>query len=367
MKIAHLTSVHPRNDTRIFLKQCRSLAANGYDVALIVADGKGDELRDSVRIIDAGTSNGRLDRAFRATRRVLHRAIEVDAGLYHLHDPELLPIGLALKRRGKRVIFDSHEDIPQDILTKAYIPQGLRPLISRSAATVERMICGRLDGVIAATPFIRDNYRAMGIRCIDINNFPMLGELETEAVWDGKQSEVCYIGGMMAIRGIVEMVNAFAFVKSAVRLNLAGKLDGTDVEYAAKRSDGWHRVNALGQIDRQAVKGVLARSMAGLVTFKPGPNHLESQPNKMFEYMSAGVPVICSDFPLWQQIIEGNQCGFLVDPTNPASIASAIDRLVDNPQMARKMGDNGSRAVKERYNWGIEEQKLLGFYAGFTD
>ncbi|GAB1715526.1 MAG: glycosyltransferase WbpH [Nitrobacter sp.] len=366
MKIAHLTSVHPRHDTRIFLKQCRSLAANGYDVTLIVADGKGDELRDNVRIIDAGVSSGRLDRALRASRRVLQRAIEADAALYHLHDPELLPIGIVLKRRGKRVIFDSHEDIPRDILTKPYIPTGLRPLVSRSVATVERMICRRLDGVIAATPFIRDNYRAMGIRCIDINNFPMLGELETEAGWNNKKNEVCYIGGMALNRGILEIIRAMEFLQSQTKLNLAGQLINTAVGSLSLREIGWSKVNALGFLNRDGVRRVLERSVAGLVTLHPVDTFLDSLPIKMFEYMSAGIPVIASNFPLWREIVEGHECGILVNPLDPLSIAAAIDRLVDNPDMARKMGENGRGAVKKSYNWHIEEEKLLGFYATIT-
>ena len=84
----------------------------------------------------------------------------------------------------------------------------------------------------------------------------------------------------------------------------------------------------------------------------------------MFEYMSAGVPVIASHFPLWREIIEGNDCGLCVDPLDPAAIAKAIDYLVTHPQEAERMGRNGQRAVAERYNWKIEEAKLLQLYAG---
>ncbi|MEJ7806104.1 MAG: glycosyltransferase family 1 protein, partial [Telluria sp.] len=77
-RIAHLTSAHPRNDTRIFIKQCRTLAASGYDVMLVVADGKGPELRDGVRIVDAGYLDGRLNRMFTTTARVLAQAIALD-------------------------------------------------------------------------------------------------------------------------------------------------------------------------------------------------------------------------------------------------------------------------------------------------
>jgi glycosyltransferase involved in cell wall biosynthesis len=121
-------------------------------------------------------------------------------------------------------------------------------------------------------------------------------------------------------------------------------------------------VEALGFLDREGVRDVLHRAVAGLVTFLPLPNHIDAQPNKMFEYMSAGVPVIASHFPLWREIVEGNRCGICVDPLQPAAIAEAIDFLIANPLEAERMGRSGQKAVQERYNWAIEEQKLLAFY-----
>jgi len=100
-KIAHLTSVHPRFDTRIFLKECTSLANNGYSVSLVVADGKGDETKNNVSIYDVGASKGRMDRIRNAPDRVLAKALALDADIYHLHDPELIPIGVKLKKRAR--------------------------------------------------------------------------------------------------------------------------------------------------------------------------------------------------------------------------------------------------------------------------
>lgn len=363
MRIAHLTSVHPRHDTRIFLKMCRSLAAAaGHEVFLIVADGQGDETREGVRIVDVGRSSGRLGRMIGATRRGLAKAIAVDADIYHLHDPELMPVGLALKRRGKTVIYDAHEDLPQQILSKPYLHPWLTRAVSFAVAVVERFACRRFDAVIGATPVICQKLAGSGIAARNINNFPMLGELESEIAWSEKGREVCYVGGIASIRGVREVVTALGATTSTARLNLVGDFSEPGVKTQVAAMSGWGRVNELGFLSRIQVREVLARSVAGIVTFLPVPNHVAAQPNKMFEYMSAGLPVIASNFPLWREIIEGSDCGICVDPLDPGAIAAAIDRLVEDPALAQRMGANGRRAVQERYNWAAEERKLLDLY-----
>lgn len=367
MKVAHLTSVHPRYDTRIFLKECSSLARFGYETHLVVADDKGDEKVNGVSIHDVGASQSRLDRMRYAPGRVLEKALSIDASIYHLHDPELIPIGLKLKKTGKTVIFDAHEDVPKQLLGKPYLNHPARWVLSKSFAAYEGRACKRLDAVIAATPSIFAKYERMGVKSIDINNFPLLGELAVgEVDWRLKEKHVCYVGGIARIRGIVEVVQAMTQVRSQARLQLVGEFSEHVVEQHVQKERGWQQVDALGFVGRQHVAQVLQRSMAGLVTFLPAPNHVDAQPNKMFEYMSAGVPVIASDFPLWREIIEGNQCGLCVDPRDPPAIAQAIDYLVTHPAEAEQMGRNGQKAVEQKYNWTVEERKLLTFYNGLV-
>ncbi|HDS0961781.1 hypothetical protein PshuTeo2_43400 [Pseudomonas hunanensis] len=362
-KIAHLSSVHSRYDVRIFQKQCRTLAKEGHEVYFIVADGKGDEFKDGVSFIDVGKLSGRINRIFKTAKALQRRAVELNAELYHLHDPELIPVGLKLKARGHAVVFDAHEDVPKQILGKPYLKKYVRGIVSKVFALFEAWACRKLDAVVAATPYIRDKFRALGVRTVDINNYPIVDELATGGFnWSDKRDQVVYIGGLEEIRGIRQIVQGIELATVDARLAIGGVFTDSNFERSVKSERGWSKVDFLGWLDRQGVKSLLDNSMVGLVTLHPAPNYLDALPVKMFEYMAVGLPVIASDFPLWRDIIDSSKCGVCVNPLDPQQIARSIDYLVSNPMEAEEMGRNGQRAVFEKYNWGVEAKKLSQFY-----
>lgn len=121
-------------------------------------------------------------------------------------------------------------------------------------------------------------------------------------------------------------------------------------------------IQYLGVISRKEVNDLYGKSVLGLLLYQPAKNHFESQPIKMFEYMAAGIPIVCSAFPLWRRLVEENNCGVCADCTNPNAVRRAIERLLDAPQTSQNMGFNGRKAVLEKYNWASEEQKLVDLY-----
>jgi len=361
--VTHLTSAHPRYDTRIFLKECGSLAKK-YKVNLIVADGLGDEEKEGVTIYDVGLPQGRLNRIFKTTHKVFLKAVELNSDSYHLHDPELIPVGLKLKKLGKKVIFDAHEDLPKQVMAKHYLNTLSKKLLSTIIAKLEIWALKKFDAVVGATPIIRNKFLVYNIKAVDINNFPILDELiEIEPFFN--RPTICYIGLLYETRGIREIIQAVEDLE--VKLIIAGKFFDSIYEEEIRSLKGWEKVDFRGFANREEVKGILQESIAGLVTLHPTPSYIEAYPVKMFEYMSAGIGVIGSNFPLYREFIEESGCGVCVNPLDSESITQAIAEIIKNPEKTKEMGMKGKHMIKAKYNWSIEEQKLFDLYQGLID
>ena len=101
------------------------------------------------------------------------------------------------------------------------------------------------------------------------------------------------------------------------------------------------------------------KSRVGLCVLRKTPNHVNALAIKLFEYMAAGIPIVCSNFPLWVEIVEKNGCGLCVEPNNTSEIRDAMIYLLKHPEKAKVMGDNGKRIVRDKYNWDIEKQVYI--------
>lgn len=361
-KIAHLSSVHPRSDVRIYHKMCVSLASSNHEVVLVVADGLGSGLENSIKFLDVGRRSNRISRIAFATKDVFFVALRLKADLYHIHDPELLPAGLLLKKLGHCVVFDSHEDVPKQVNNKHYLAKPVAKAISLVYSIVEKWICKRLSGVVSATPTIEQKFTTINSNSVNVNNFPILTELLTKNLGGERNQEICYVGVISKERGVFELIDTLNMIDGDVKLNLAGGFIDENTRLQVKQKIDNLKVNYLGYLDRKGVRKILNRSLAGVVALHPTTNYIEALPVKLFEYMAAGIPVVASDFPIIKKIIDDHKCGLLVDPLSPQSIAAALNFLIANPEKSTVMGRNGRQAVEKYYNWNSEYIKLHDFY-----
>jgi len=364
LRIAHLTSVHPRYDTRIFWKECKSLSRAGYDVFLVVADGKGDEINDGIKIYDVGKPSSRIKRMIKTAKAVFKKGVELDAEIYHLHDPELLPHGLKLKKKGKKVIFDSHEFYGLLMQEKQYIPAIFRKIISNVYMYYEAYVCRRIDAVIqVCTVNGNDYFESRCKKSVFITNVPVLSGMNPSyKVPFSDRKKVIYIGGLTCARGITFLIQASS--STDVRIVLAGNWE-TELYYEqVKRMQEFKNVEYIGYLDNNEKNMVLDDCLAGISTLLNIGEYsqMDTLTTKIYEYMAMGLPIVFSDFVYPRSLNKKFKFGIGVDPGNPKEIACAIDYLKNNPAEAKQMGERGRELTLKVYNWEVEEKKLIELY-----
>lgn len=355
--ICHVTSVHPWNDGRIFRKECTSLAKQ-YEVYLI-APNVDDNTVNNVHIKGVVLSLSRLSRLFQL-RRVLKKMKEINADIYHFHDPELISLGLKMKKRCKIIIYDSHEDTPLDISMKPYLPKWFRTVLSKFYAVYERMILKKYDALVTVTPTIVERLKSINKNITQITNYPLYQDLSAGRSFE---KNICFAGGVSASWMHGNIIDSLS--DTNVNYLMAGPASDNYIKELSQKSN-WGKVNYYGIIDHSKVIELYHHSLAGMALYDYN-GYLGTEGSlgntKLFEIMQAGVPVIATDFRLWRNIVKKYDCGICVNPRNVDEIRNAIKYLEENPEQVKKMGDNGILAFKEEFNWNTQEALLFDFYS----
>ena len=362
MKICHVTSVHSAKDDRIFYRECLSLAHAGYTV-LEIAPNVSNEVYRGVSIYGVQVPQNKWKRAFFSKKAVYNKCIEVNADIYHFHDPELIPVGVKLKRNyGKVIVFDSHEDVPAQILTKKWLPSFLRKPVSKLYVFYEKQMLRCYDALVSVTPIIVDRLKKININTFQITNYPFI-DIDNNSM-QKRDNSICFAGTISPQRLHHNILKALESLPN-VKYRLAGFLsDGYLMEL--QKSAAWKQVEYVGEIPFTEVNAFISKSSVGIVLNDYYPNVGYKQGTlgiiKFFEFMQMGIPVICTDFILWKEIIDEWKCGICVNPHDIEAIRDAIKYLIENKDIAKQMGGNGRRAVMEKYNWTTQEKILLEMY-----
>lgn len=284
----------------------------------------------------------------------------------------LLP--LAFFFPGKK-IYDAFEMYPLHLMQ--YAPT-LEPWVRPAWNLAEGMVVRRMDGVTTIDSkggWLEKFYRRWNRIVQVIWNVPNKAK-EPEMAGDEAQPElypgrrvIAYTGGLAKEQGLRVALQAAALVKEkypdALFLFIGEMKDDPD--------EVQEMINSLGIAANVAFPGfipykqmvpILRQAQAALAIIQPGGLYeyiAKGNSRKFFTYMEAGIPIIAPNFAEVSALIREENCGIIVDPTNPEEVAAAVADLLDNPKEARAMGFRGRQAYLRKYNWSVEEQKFLDF------
>lgn len=351
-----LTSVHPARDIRIYEKEAKTLAEAGYQVVLVNQFEEGQE--EDVAFIKAGCPSGRVGRILLGWMIYFWAGLKTGASVCHFHDPELIPAGLLLRLMGRKVIYDVHEDLPRQLLYKPYLTRNMRRGLSWLAERVEGFSSRFFSANICATEVIARRFPRSEV----VYNYPLCRELESYRQYilpyDQRKDQLCYVGAISENRGVFNILNAAEYTDLSVKM--AGRFEDENLMMRCKIHWGYKNVEFLGYLGREEVLQLMGESKAGLLLLEPTQNYLWSLPIKLFEYLMAGAPVICSDFPYWRRLL--GDCALFVNPSDPKAVRQAAAQLLNHPQQAAAMARKGQKLVEEKYIFEQEAEKLLAVY-----
>ena len=365
-KICHITSVHNSNDVRILKKECVSLAKNNSYEVFLVGPGTDYEY-ENVKVVGCGNiPSSRLDRMVKFSKFVIKKALEIDADIYHLHDPELLRYVKLLKKNGGKVIFDSHENVLDSIKEKTYLPSIARIIFRKYFEILQKKIMPKLDGIIIVTPQMRELYEKYNDNIALIANYPFLSKsTDSEPKDDVVQNRFIFAGGVTPQWSHKEIIQAIEEIED-VKYYIYGP---ADEQYLSelKELKGWDKVHYGGKISFEKVQEEIKKSQFAFALLKGGNNTFGKEGTlgntKLFETMGNGKPVIASDFNLWKEIIEKYNCGICVDPNDISEIRKSIEAIINKTEFEyEKISNNCREIIKNKYNWEVEEKNLILFY-----
>ncbi len=365
------------HDSRVE-REAASLTGAGYRVTVVAEARPGlpsRERRDGVTVIRVPRPPVRIPglRFAAYLLRLDSILARTRPDILHAHDTDALQsVGPAAGRLGVPFVYDAHE-LWLELGPRGHSPSYYR--VSRAYyAAIERRYVPRAAGVIVANPPVAPElarrYGRADVRVVA--NYPTeVGPVERRELRDlpggrdipREAPVVLYAGGLVIERGIEQLVEAMTMVPSAHLAFLGGGSLEPELHALVDRLGLADRTHFLGMVPTDQVVAYCASATVGMLTTEPvSVNNVLALPNKIFQYMAAGIPVIASDYPQIREVLESSGAGRVMDPTQPAAIADAINAVLADPAAAREAGARGAEAVRDRYNWSVSEETLLDVY-----
>ncbi|MFJ3028152.1 glycosyltransferase [Curtobacterium sp. NPDC087080] len=359
-QIVHVSSAHPWVDNRVHLREAAAAAAAGYRVRLIAVASPLTAPETGVEVVTIPVRR-RARRMAVSTVQALVLALRSRARIVHLHDPELIWTIPVLRLAGRIVVYDAHEDLPDQVRGKDYLTPRQRAVFAALSRAL-LVLAGTAHRVVTATEWTGRRFPAD--RRLAIHNFP-LGRPE-----DDRQRPVLERDAVVAHVGVLSHDRGIDVLARAVheegfpadwRLEMVGSIDRATPVEQLRRAEATGRAHHGGVVGPMQARDLLLRARIGVVPFLRTPVNDQIFPTKLFEYLAAGLAVIASDVPLWRGLLDGVECVSFVPPGDPAAVARAVRRYADDPALLERHSTEARRAAR-RFTWAPEAARLVRMY-----
>lgn len=360
-RVCHVSTVHSGLDPRIFWKECVSLTSVGYRVTLLAPDIPSGIVQGVV-CIPLRHETRRWARPFMGFP-VFWRVLRLHPRIAHFHDPELIPVAVALRVFGLKTIYDAHEDLPKQLGDKAWAKgHFFRMALKAYAAWLEQ--CLRWLSAVIYVVDEQTESRANS-RTVMVRNFPrqdLFAIGDTHGNLTKSPLDVVFVGGLSRGRGIRELIDAVGMLPDGqVHFLLVGSWESGEFREECEESDGWSRVEDVDEVAYTAIPGILRGADIGVHCPRRGANMDRSIPLKVFEYLASELPMVLTDIPFWHELF-GDVPLYVTDPS-AACIAAALTKLINDPAGRSERARQGLALLqKNGWYWEQESAKLLTLY-----
>jgi glycosyltransferase involved in cell wall biosynthesis len=356
--VVMLANGHPPFDTRIFVKEARTLVRAGYAVSIILPHDK-DEEKEGVKILATAPIRHGFHKLFLSPWNILRKALaQPRRSIFVIHDSDIVYMGILLKLLGRKVVYDAHEDTPLQINYQHWIPKPLRKPYGWMYFIIEKVCGWMFDAIIVAEPIIARYFPKK--KTYLVRNFPSATSFREHPgmPYASRKSWMTYVGALTEPRGLYEMLEGARAAAAATSFEfvLGGKFSPPHLEADVLKR---YKVNFLGWVSYGGLVDLLFESKVGIIIPHPNPRYVTNYPVKLFEFMAAGLPVIASKEGEAAKFVQECNGGILVNPLHPQEVCDAIVWLFAHPDEAQAMGARGQKLIFERYNWEKEQETLL--------
>lgn len=366
MKICHISSMHRAVDDRIYQRACLGLFRLGHEVHYVVTQPDENPQFEGVHFHWIKQRTGWQRRWF-SSKDAINIAIRLRADIYQFHDPDLLPHILKIKKKipNAKVIFDMHENFQA-----RFSQWGLPSFLGRLFIKYETNTINRLDGFVTTTEAMKNLFvksSKPGIVIRNSVNIDRLSHLKIDDTLPFETPTIYTSGAHSHSRLVQQTVESLKHLPKDLNFQMmfVGRYSSGIKEELHKQAkiDGTAKYLILDDMlpwDENFIR--TAKAFCGCVFYENNQNNQVTLPNRVYEYMFSGIPIVVSDYPELRNIVEKANCGLIVSSEKPEDMAKAFEYLLRNPEEAKQMGLNGRKAIFGDFGYHVDLQNTVEFY-----